>query len=493
MTEKPNATILNVDDHDAARYATTRVLRGAGYEVIEAGNGRDTLRLAKRNPDLVVLDVNLPDIDGFEVCRRIKSDPATSMIPVVHLSATYQDDESKVIGLESGAYGYLTYPVEPKVLVAYVQALLRTREAEANLRAAARQWEATFDAMNDDVCLVDKEQKILRCNAAMTKLLGKPYSEIIGRHCWEVVHGTTAPVDECPFTHMTENGSREEVVLWKGDRCLHHAVDPVLDEAGRVNGAVQIFSDITERKRAQEALKKAHKELEQRVEERTAELRRLSSQLIDVQEAESKRIARELHDGIGQLLAAIKLGLENAISKLPENTAMESVESLKALIPLMQEVSDEVRKIHRNLRPSLLDDLGIIATISWFCREFERLHSDIRIEKQINIEKKGVPDSLKTVIFRILQEALNNVSKHAKADVVRVALTRADDQIELFIEDNGQGFDIDHALSLEGLERGFGLTSMKERAELLGGSFAIESTPGAGTTIRASWQGGVPR
>jgi CheY-like chemotaxis protein len=93
MTEKPSATILNVDDHDAARYTTTRVLRGAGYEVIEAGNGRDALRLAKRNPDLVVLDVNLPDIDGFEVCRRIKSDPATSMIPVVHLSATYQNDE----------------------------------------------------------------------------------------------------------------------------------------------------------------------------------------------------------------------------------------------------------------------------------------------------------------------------------------------------------------------------------------------------------------
>jgi PAS domain S-box-containing protein len=487
MTDKPSATILNVDDDDAARYATTRVLRAAGYEVIEAANGRDTLRLAKRNPDLVVLDVNLPDIDGFEVCRRIKSDPTTSMIPVVHLSATYQDENSKVTGLESGADGYLTHPVEPKVLVAYVRALLRTREAEAHVTAAARQWGVTFDAMNDDVCLVDKKQKILRCNAAMTKLLRKPHSEIIGSHCWEVVHGTTAPVDECPFRHMMENGTREEFVFWKGDRCLHHAVDPVIDEAGRVNGAVQIFSDITERKRAEEALKKAHNELEQRVEERTAELRRLSSRLIDIQETERKRIARELHDSIGQFLAATKFGLEDAINKLPENAAKESVESLKALIPLILETSDEIRKIHTDLRPGLLDDLGIIATISWFCRESERLYSGLRIKKQIDIEEEAIPDSLKIVIFRILQEALHNVVKHAKASLVRVALTKAGDQINLFLEDNGHGFDMDRALSLKGLEKGFGLISMKERAELSGGSLAIESAPGAGTTIRAFW------
>ena len=118
MTEKPNITILNVDDHDGTRYATTRFLRKAGYQIIEAANGTDALKLAKRSPDLVILDVNLPDIDGFEVCRRLKSDRATSMIPVVHLSVTYQDDEAKVTGLESGADGYLTHPVEARVLVA---------------------------------------------------------------------------------------------------------------------------------------------------------------------------------------------------------------------------------------------------------------------------------------------------------------------------------------------------------------------------------------
>jgi len=247
------------------------------------------------------------------------------------------------------------------------------------------------------------------------------------------------------------------------------------------------------RKRMEETLRNSHSELERRVQERTAELQHLSSRLLNVQEDERKRISRELHDSIGQSLAAIKFGLENAISRMPENTAKENVELFKALIPVIQQASDEVRRIHTDLRPGLLDDVGIIATISWFCREFERLYFDIQIEKQINIEEKEVPDSLKTVIFRILQEALHNVAEHAKPCLVRVALTKADDQIELFIEDNGQGFDIDHALSLESSERRFGLTSMKERAELSRGSFAIESTPGAGTTIRASWQGGVPR
>jgi len=247
-----------------------------------------------------------------------------------------------------------------------------------------------------------------------------------------------------------------------------------------------------ERKLAEKMLQEAHDELERRVEERTAELRRISSRLIEVQESERKRIAMELHDSIGQFLAAIKFGLENAINIIPENEAKKSVELLKALVPLIQQASDDVRRIHTDLRPGLLDDLGIIATISWFCREFERFHSDIQVEKQIDIEEKQVPDSLKTVIFRILQEALHNVAKHAKASLVRVALTKANDQIALFLEDNGQGFDIDHALSLESSERGFGLASMKERAKLSGGSLVIESAPGTGTSIRASWQGRIP-
>jgi PAS domain S-box-containing protein len=218
-----------------------------------------------------------------------------------------------------------------------------------------------------------------------------------------------------------------------------------------------------------------------------AELRRLSSRLLEVQENERSRIARELHDSIGQSLTAIKFGLENTLSRSSKDIAKESAELLEALIPVVQQASEEVRQIHTDLRPSLLDDLGIMATISWFCRELEKVYSGIKIEKQMDMEEKEVPEPLKIVVFRVLQEAVNNVAKHSKADLVRVFLKRRNGKLELVVEDNGQGFDVEHVSLVRSPQKGFGLTSMKERTELSGGAFAIESTPGVGTVVRASW------
>jgi signal transduction histidine kinase len=218
-----------------------------------------------------------------------------------------------------------------------------------------------------------------------------------------------------------------------------------------------------------------------------AELRRLSAQLISIQETERKTIARELHDSIGQSLVAIKFGLENTLEKIRQNMDQESIELLEALVPLVQQSGEEVRRIHTDLRPSLLDDLGILVTISWFCRQFEKVYSDIRVEKQIEIEENDVPESLKIVIFRILQEALNNVAKYSKSDLVSVSLSRTGDRLDFAVQDNGQGFDFQSIYSLKSGDRGVGIANMKERAELSGGSFSIESSPGSGTTVRVSW------
>ena len=126
--------ILNVDDHDASRYARTRFLRQAGFEVQEAGTGEEAIRaIREHTPDLVLLDINLPDIDGFEVCRRIKSDPATSRLPVIFLSASMLGDRDVVTGLEYGASHYLREPVDPSVLVANIRAVLRIKEVEEAL------------------------------------------------------------------------------------------------------------------------------------------------------------------------------------------------------------------------------------------------------------------------------------------------------------------------------------------------------------------------
>jgi len=136
MTKEKPARILCVDDTEAGRYAVAQVLRQAGFEVIEAASGAEALRLAAQNPDLILLDVNLPDIDGFEVCKRLKAAPASAAIPVVHLSATYVRGDEMARGLEGGADGYLTQPLEPPVLLATVRAFLRLRAVEAGLREA---------------------------------------------------------------------------------------------------------------------------------------------------------------------------------------------------------------------------------------------------------------------------------------------------------------------------------------------------------------------
>jgi PAS domain S-box-containing protein len=259
-------------------------------------------------------------------------------------------------------------------------------------------------------------------------------------------------------------------------RWIAHACQPVFDDYGNFLGHRGSNRDITERQLAREALQQSEEQL-----------RYLSSQLLSAEEKERKRIARELHDGIGQSLTAIKFRVENTLQQMDRGKAKQIAEPLETIIPLIQQSIEESRRIQMDLRPSILDDLGILATLSWFCREFQTTYSGISIKKLIDINEDEVPDSLKTVIYRISQEALNNVAKHSKADLVHLALRKSDGKIELVIQDNGDGFDLKEILIREGSGRGLGLTSMRERTEFSGGTFEIESTVGNGTVIRASW------
>ena len=256
-----------------------------------------------------------------------------------------------------------------------------------------------------------------------------------------------------------------------------------------------------QRVQAREALQRAYSELEHRVEERTAEivrageklrrseeeLRLLSSQLLTAQETERRRIAGELHDGLGQTFSAIKFKLEEVRSGVGKGIGEADVRYLGSTISLIQHAVEEVRRITMDLRPSTLDDLGILATITWLSREFQKIYSTIKIEREINIDENDVPESLKIVIFRVLQETLNNAAKHSEADFVHLRLSKTDDSLELAVEDNGKGFKVEEALAVPSSERGFGLGSMRERTELSGGTFVIDSNKGKGTTVRASW------
>jgi PAS domain S-box-containing protein len=253
MIDPTRATVLVVDDSEASRTTLARILRRGGFEVREAATGSDALSMTAGKPDAILLDVNLPDINGIEVCRQIKGNPASSSIPVLHLSGASYQGQDKTLGLDAGADGYLTKPVEPHELIAYLKALLRLRGAQEAVRASAHQWQTIFDAMRDGVCLVDLDGHIVRCNRAMDHVWGKTFAEVRGRQYLDVAKERFDPALVLPIARVLEERRRQASELCTGDRWFRVTVDPVLNEAGAVTGTVHLWADITEQRRAEEA------------------------------------------------------------------------------------------------------------------------------------------------------------------------------------------------------------------------------------------------
>ncbi len=220
----------------------------------------------------------------------------------------------------------------------------------------------------------------------------------------------------------------------------------------------------------------------------TGQLRFLSNQLLEVEEKERKRISQELHDEIGQSLTGIKYAVDNATNLIAGGKAAESMQALERVVTLIRNAIEEARRISVSLRPAIIDQLGIIATISWYCREYRKIYSDITLEQRITATEADIPDRFKIIIYRILQEALTNVAKHSNAEQVHVTLTCRDGRLTLVVQDNGPGFNPGAMQSAAGENCGFGLLSLRERVEVSGGAFRLKTAKGRGTTITAVWR-----
>jgi PAS domain S-box-containing protein len=257
-----SAHLLNINDDAATRFVMRTILETAGYSVIDAPDGTTGLTLARERPDLIILDVRLPDISGLEVCRRLKADPLTMHIPILQTSATFVSSERKVEGLDSGADAYLAQPIDDTELVAIVRAMLRTRRAEEAERLAALKWQSTFDAMSDGVFVLDSRRRIINCNRAMAKILDVSSDSVVGSSIAalfgeRVTHELARAWLSDPLDPTV---TRWEMEIQLRTRWYRMVADAAPDKEQR-GLTVVVLSDITERKKLEEGYRRTAQEL----------------------------------------------------------------------------------------------------------------------------------------------------------------------------------------------------------------------------------------
>jgi PAS domain S-box-containing protein len=354
-----------------------------------------------------------------------------------------------------------------KGLVVLARDITERKAAEQALAEEAIRRRILFEQSKDGIVVLHRNGKVYEANQRYADMLGYTMEEVHQLHVWDWDAQWTrdqllkqldfigAEGDNFETRHRRKDGTVFDVeistngAMWAGQKLVYC-----------------VCRDISKRKAADE------------------ELRSLPARLLAAQEEERKRIAHELHDSIGGSLGAVQFCLQNTLTLAQSGT--DPYKALESLVAMVQQTRDEARRIYANLRPSMLDDLGVIATIGWFTRQFQEIYSCVRIEKQIQVDEDDIPESLKIVVFRIIQEAFHNIAKYSKADSVHISLSEKDGSIRLRITDNGVGFDV-HSCKMRDDKGGLGLTSMRERVQLSGGVFVLESVTGGGTTVRASW------
>jgi PAS domain S-box-containing protein len=478
MSKRTDTLILLVDDDLAKRYTIAKTLVRSGFDVQEAGSGGEALRLVATLPDLVILDVKLPDIDGFEVCRRIKSDPATSAIPVLHLSTTFVDIEDKVHGLDSGADGYLTSVAEPMELIATVRALLRARRAEDAAQLSSFQWQTTFDAISDGVMLLDSSGKVVQANRTLERVLGRTWTEIVGKdpsELWDESSDTGGPL----FARMLKSRSREARDLSFGDCWLRVAVDPLRDAAGSIKGAICLVSDITDRKRMEMELLAQAEELHQASRRKDEFLAML---------------AHELRNPLAPLANTLQIVRSqvkgNSLIEESLDVARRQIQHMSRLLEDLFDVS-RITRGRVEMRKQAID---LNSVVNHAVEATLPLIEAFRHELVVNVSPELLwVEGDATRLEQIVSNLLNNAAKYTEpGGRIAITLGHDADQALLTVQDNGIGmtpelqtrvFDLfvqdDRSLDRARGGLGIGLTLVRSLVELHDGTVSA-SSPGPG-------------
>ncbi|MCB0154231.1 MAG: response regulator [Anaerolineae bacterium] len=365
--------ILIVDDTPVNLEVVIDFLETYGFGIRMARSGESALeRIQYNRPDIILLDVLMPGMDGFETCRRLKAEAATQDIPVIFMTSLTGVEE-KIKGFEAGAVDYVTKPLHQEEVLARITTHLRLRDLALSLAEKNRQ----------------------------------------------------------------------------------------LEQSNRIE-KLRLFEAVNQQRE---------------------QLRALTNKLTEIQEIERAQLARELHDEMGQALTAISINVDSALEALAADTSDSLKESLAEAGRLADQTLEQIREMSLNLRPPMLDDLGLVPTLLWYIKRYtKRGHIEVNLET-IGLTER-LPASIETALYRIVQEALTNVAKHAPtATQVQIRLERSASAIAVQIRDNGQGFDLVEIMAQEAAGNGTGLLGMRERVTLLGGSFNVESGVAQGTCL----------
>ena len=427
MSEKSPARILIADDREENRYVLSRILRNEGYICEQAGHGASALELAQTMPDLIILDVRLPDISGYDVCRQLKSSPVTSSIMILQVSASFVSNDDRVKALDAGADAYITHPIDRMVLIATVRALLRLRTAEVSARRSSEEWQTTFDSLSEGVALVGHDGCVVRWNNAFREMCGPRASLESGQNAnllLEKLIGTTEP--------LRQSGKRFSSDYTLGKRAVHvsiNQIDARQIDGREVNGTqvdgrseagekVLIVTDTTDRKLAEYAL-------------RTAEQLAATGRMANA-------IAHEINNPLEALTNLIYLA---RTSQSLENTE-PLLESASRELDRIARITKQALSFHRDTEKPVEIDLGVLLTEVVGLMERSAAAHRVRVflEKRSFGKVHGFPGQLMQVFGNLVRNATEASPPGSQVTVRLSSVQRAGRRgSRITIHDSGGG------------------------------------------------------
>ncbi|MBK5247307.1 MAG: response regulator [Peptostreptococcaceae bacterium] len=484
LTLKLILVILNVDFPD--------------YKIMLSKSGIEGIEIAKRElPDTILLDILMPEMDGFEVCTILKGEESTKHIPIL-LVSDLSEISFRIKGLNSGADAFISKPIDKTELKAQVNVMLRIKFAEDLLRKRNKDLEILIKKQTTEFknveeryltvleytleyfWEVDKNGQFIYVSPAIVRILGFNSEEIVDKktlfnffsnngntEATELLEGIFARRDHFAgneILYLHENGEK----IWLTVSGL-----PVFDRENNFAGYIGVTHNVTRRREAEEANQKHQEE----INEYQKKLKNLYNDLTVAEEMERRKIAEYLHEDLGQTISIASIKLSSiARGNLPSAVKKTLEESSE----LLREAIDDSRVLVYDLSPPILYEFGLIAAIKWKLEQVEKLFGGTTMfsaeENSIELES-----NITVFLFRMVCELLNNIIKHAGADLIKVKIQKNPKSISITVFDNGKGFEFS-PLNLSKLE-GFGLFRINERLDCLQGSLMIESKPSQGAEI----------